>query len=322
MNLKLIIIIMAVIVFLTSGLVVFVLMKNKNKYEVIEDEIQETKVKPIKASKKINTKKVFKQEVTNGKNIKNRISSLTYYDEYIMNKKEKLMWSAVGIGVIFVVGYIFYKHIIWAALLSLIGLKYPAIKTKEIIQKRKEKLLLQFKEALYSISASLSAGKSVENSFREAGDEIALIFGEGKDIYILEELRNINRKLDVNQSIEEALKDFAERSGLEEIQTFSDIFESCKRTGGNLNKVIQNSCQVIGDKIEIKQEILVLISGKKFESRILTVIPFVLVALMGVMAPDLLQNLYTNIGRVLSTVALIIIGISTLWASKIMNIEV
>ena len=56
MNLKLIIIIMAVIVLLTIGLVVFVLMKNKNKYEVIEDEIQETKVKPIKASKKIKIK--------------------------------------------------------------------------------------------------------------------------------------------------------------------------------------------------------------------------------------------------------------------------
>ena len=62
MNLKLIIIIMAVIVLLTIGLVVFVLMKDKNKYEVIEDEIQETKVKPIKASKNVKIKNSLKEK--------------------------------------------------------------------------------------------------------------------------------------------------------------------------------------------------------------------------------------------------------------------
>lgn len=314
-----IIAVVAIVLLVMIAATVFIAKKSSSKYEIITDEasIQENYIDLSKEKDSNNKKSKREKKAPNHPD-----NGLIYYDEYIMNWREKLLWSAVGMAVLFAVGMIFYGNAFWALAISLLGLGYPKIKTKSIIKKRKEELLLQFKEALYSISSSLSAGKSVPSAIQEAYEEMKLIFSDNKDSYIVKELLVINRRLEMNQTIDSALHDLYERSGLEDIKTFAEVFIVCNKTGGNLKTVIQNSSQVIGEKIEIKQEIEVLISGKKFESRILTVIPFVLIGLMGVIAPDLLKNLYSTLGRLLSTIALAIIGVATLWSSKITNIEV
>lgn len=313
MNLKLIIIIMSVIVVLTIGVITFVLIKNKNKYEVIEDKTKEINVKPIKASKKVKAKKSLKEVNANG---------LVNYNNYIMTKMEKVKWALIGMAVVFVAAYIFYQDLIWSLVFSLIGLKFPDIKKKDIIAKRKQKLLMQFKEALYVISTSLSAGRSVENAFIDAKKDLEKIFDFGKENYIIDELTYINRRIQMNQTIEEALEDFADRSDLEDIRTFANVFVACKSTGGNLKSVTEITSRIIGEKITTKQDIETLISGKKFEANILAFIPFGIILFLKMSAPDFLTALYTFQGRLLATGALLVIGVSVIWGRKIMNIEV
>ena len=239
-----------------------------------------------------------------------------------MSKKEKLQWSLIGMAVVFVAGYIFYQSLIWSLVFSLIGLKFVEIKRKDIISKRKQKLLMQFKEALYVISTSLSAGRSVENAFIDAKQDLQKIFDFGKENYIIDELTYISRRIQMNQTIEEALEDFADRSGLEDIRTFANVFIACKSTGGNLKSVTEMTSRIIGEKITTKQDIATLISGKKFEANMLAFIPFGIVLFLKISAPDFIASLYTLQGRMLATVALLVIGISVLWGRKIMNIEV
>ena len=273
MNTKLIIIIMLVIIIITAIVVTFILLRNRKSYIVVDEEINETlneeKV-DIKAGKTNKTKKKKKDKKIEAVN-KN---GLVNYNCYSMNKKEKIQWALVGMAVLFVAAYIFYQDIIWALVFSLIGLMFPKVKVKDIINKRKKKLLMQFKEALYVISTSLSAGKSIENAFSDAKIDLETVFDFGEESYIIDELTYINRRLQMNQTIEEALEDFAERSGLEDIKTFANVFNTCKLTGGNLISVIEMTSRTIGEKITIKQDIETLISGKKFEANILGVIPF------------------------------------------------
>ena len=321
MNTKLIIIIMLVIIIITAIVVTFILLRNRKSYIVVDEEINETlneeKV-DIKASKTNKTKKKKKDKKIEAVN-KN---GLVNYNCYSMNKKEKIQWALVGMAVLFVAAYIFYQDIIWALVCSLIGLMFPKVKVKDIINKRKKKLLMQFKEALYVISTSLSAGKSIENAFSDAKIDLETVFDFGEESYIIDELTYINRRLQMNQTIEEALEDFAERSGLEDIKTFANVFNTCKLTGGNLISVIEMTSRTIGEKITIKQDIETLISGKKFEANILGVIPFGIVLFIKISAPTFLSSLYTLPGRLLSTGALLVIAISILWGRKIMNIEV
>lgn len=323
MNTKLILMIIAAAFIATIALVVFVVVRNNKSYVVIEDEQDEKpkKAKSKSKSKIKNKKNIF--EFKDDLNIEETNSNgLINYNVYNMTSEEKKKWALIAMAIAFIAAYIFYRSIIWAGVFCLIGLKYPELKKKDIIAKRKQKLLLQFKEALYVISTSLSAGKSVENAFIDAYDDLESVFDFGNENYILDELTYINRRIKMNQTIEDALEDFANRSGLEDVKTFSNVFSACKSTGGNLKSVTEITSTIIGEKINIKQDIQTLISGKKFEANILGVIPFGIVIFIEASAPEFISSLYTLPGRMLSTVALLIIGIAVLWAQKIMNIEV
>jgi len=131
---------------------------------------------------------------------------------------------------------------------------------------------------LYSISASLTAGKSVETAFRE--------------------VEYIVRRLEMNETIEDALEDLAKRSHLEDIQNFTDVL-TCKRTGGNLVNVIRNSTNIINDKIEIKEEINTLLAAKKFEQKVLSVMPFIMILILSLTTEDYMAPVFdTIVGRI------------------------
>jgi len=105
---------------------------------------------------------------------KQNYSGLIDYDVYVMSAKEKVFYVLLAASVLFAIGYIFYHHIIGALILTPLALLYPKRKTKDIIEKRKSELNLQFKDLLYSISASLTAGKSVETAFKEALNDLCI----------------------------------------------------------------------------------------------------------------------------------------------------
>ena len=110
------------------------------------------------------------------------------------------------------------------------ALFYPRIKTRDIIKKRKKELNIQFKDLLYSLSSSLSAGKTVESAFREALKDLSVLYPD-PSAFILIEIRRILSMLDTNETLEHALSDFAGRARLEDVDNFVDVFNISKRSG-------------------------------------------------------------------------------------------
>ena len=110
-------------------------------------------------------------------------------------------------------------------------------------------------------------------------------------------------KLRVNQRIEDALEDFARRSGVEEISSFAQIIQICKRTEGNIAKVIENTAGLLQEKIEIQGEVQVALAKKKMEQKILNVMPVAVLSLLLLLSPDYLAPLYSSFqGRMIMTV--------------------
>lgn len=322
MDTKVVLIGIGVGVVVIISIILFVVLKNRGNYEVIAIE-EETTNKNESNMVIGNDSKVIKEDNKKSKSSKKEWTGpLPNYNYYKMSVKEFIMWGLLGVVVAFAVGYIFYQDIIWALVISVVGLFYPKIKNKDIIYNRKMKLLLQFKEALYALSSSLSAGKSVPMAFKDSYSDLKMMFEDTNDCFILDELQYIIRRIDRNETIEEALNDFAERSGLDDVQTFAYIFTTCTRTGGNLKEVIRNSSEIIGDKIEIKQDIEVIVSGKKFEQKILSAVPVALVAFLYISAADFMEPLNSIAGRMVTTMSIILILIGNLWSRKIMKIEV
>lgn len=246
----------------------------------------------------------------------------TDYRIYVMSRAEVLSYTLLAAGCFYAVSFIFYRSIYFSGLVSVLAVFYPGYKAKELLLKRKNNLNGQFRDALYLVASSVSAGKSIETAFKDTVKELKLIYPD-VDSYIIREFTAINAQIQMNETIETALADFAERSGLEDIRGFVDVLTAAKRSGGNLVDIIINASNVIGEKIRIKEEINTLLSQRKLEQKILNLLPILLILLLSWSTGDYMAPVFETVfGRMMMTAAVILLGLAYFISKKIMEIEV
>lgn len=243
------------------------------------------------------------------------------YDEYCFSIKDYIVVIGLTSVICLSVAYLFYKSLIAALFLLpsffLIRNKYKIRKVKQ----RKEQLTVQFKDAIQSISSALEAGYSIENAVKFALNDLRMMY-EGQS-YITIELQRILAMIANSTPIEIAIEDFAQRTKLEDIICFSEVFQSAKRSGGDLVYIIKHTSRTISEKIEVSHAIETLITAKKLEVTIMKFMPFAILGYLMICSDGFLDPLYGNIfGKILMTIVLIVtIGISLI-ADRIMNIEI
>ena len=105
----------------------------------------------------------------------------------------------------------------------------------------------------------------------------------------------INNGLKHNYNIEDLLLNFAQRSGLDDVDSFANVFEVCNRKGGNLKQIVGETRSVINDKIEIEMEIQTMIAASKNELNIMMVMPFVIMLSMRGLGDSMSGNSLVNL---------------------------
>lgn len=243
------------------------------------------------------------------------------YNQYHYTKESFIQYFLKGAVLGGMIGFLFYSNL-FGILLSLpIGLIYVHNKKKDLIEERKWRLNLEFRDGLASLSAALNAGYSVENAFYQAVQDLLLMYS--LDSLIVTEFESIVKQIQMNQNIEEILEDFAVRSGVEDIENFAEVFKTAKRTGGDSIHIIRTTGTTIQDKIEVKREIRTLLTGKKFEATIMSFIPMGIICYLRFCSPGFLDPLYHNwFGYVFMTIIIILYyGVYQL-SKKIMDIKV
>ena len=219
------------------------------------------------------------------------------------------------------VSYLFYGTWICAILFSPYLIWYIKSWEKGFIKKKQASFRLQFKEAIQSLSAALNVGYSVENAMRETVKDLKGIYK--KDDMILREFSYMIRQLQMNVTAETVLKDFAHRTGDEDVQTFVTVFNMAKRSGGDTMEIIRNAVRQMGEKIDVEREIVTLMSAKQLELKIMTIIPMAMIMYMKISFPEFLDVLYGNVaGVVIMSVCLIIYLVAHEMGKRIVEIEV
>ena len=202
--------------------------------------------------------------------------------------------------------------------LSVVAYFYYRQQKKELASRDVKILESQFGEAIRGVDAALKAGYSVENAFVQSGRDMEKQFG--KESFIHEELEIIRRGLVINITLEEMLSDMAARSGSEVIEDFSKVFMIAKRYGGNMSEVISTATETISLRIETRDEIATAISGKKMEQNIMKLMPFGILAYVGVSSPGYFDPLYGNLtGIALMTGLLTIYLVACFMGDKILS---
>jgi len=241
--------------------------------------------------------------------------------KYRFSRKEYFKYISIGLFLVAVITYLFYRSIIAFFILLPIVILYLKMMETQLATKKAYRLNLQFKDAILSISASLSTGYSIENSVRESYKEMVLLHGE--DSLICGELRNMLRQIGVNIQIEKIFEEFSMRTGLEDIEVFSSILQIAKKGGGDLISIIKSTATNISEKVELKREINSMISSKKYEQSIMNLIPLFIIIYVDFASPGLISNLYGNVfGVIVMTICLLLYIAAYGLSLKITKIEV
>ena len=177
--------------------------------------------------------------------------------------------------------------------MSFVGVLYFRKKAVAYAADDRKTLEAQFGEAIRGVETALKAGYSVENAFVQCGKDMERQFGRASFIY--EELEAIRRGLILNITLEEMLADLADRSGSEAISDFSKVFAIAKRFGGNMCEIISSAADTISLQIETTEEIRASLSGRRMELNIMRVMPFGILAYVGLTSPGYFDPLYGNL---------------------------
>ena len=178
----------------------------------------------------------------------------------------------------------------------------------------------RFRELLDALATSIGSGKNVVDSFKAARDDLRVIYSE--ETAIIKELDVILDGITNNVDVEKSLLDFGIRSGLDDIISFANVFETCYRKGGNIKDVIKNTQQIITEKMEVEMEIQTIVAGAKNEQMIMTVMPIALIAIIKMMSPEFAANFATPSGIISTTIAVVMFIVAYFVGNIVLAIKI
>ncbi|MDO4476248.1 MAG: type II secretion system F family protein [Lachnospiraceae bacterium] len=216
------------------------------------------------------------------------------------------------------VSYLFYHSFLLCVLaLPLFGL-YQKYRKAEWLQLRREEMRREFLDAMKVLLTQLQTGYSPENAFREAAVELGKTYEP--DSFIRIEFDRIAAQLSYHVPLERLLSDLGNRCGVQDIHRFTDVFVIARRSGGDLIGIVRNTIRSMEQKLQLQNDIEAELAGKRMEQRMMSLIPMLILAYVGLTSPGFLDPMYEGLlGRCIMTVCLGVYGGAVLWGQSIMR---
>lgn len=244
---------------------------------------------------------------------------------YICNMKKgmRILVYALASFLAGIVVYLFY-HLVSIAVIGgcIIGVFLEKLYVDSTIKKRQKQLRLQFRDFLSSMAVAARAGNVEVKAIKSVAQDLRLAYSEQSDI--VREIDNIIVQYEGGGiAMKDLFQDFAARSNLPDIQNFATIYSVIEGKSDRYGDIVVQTHEIIGEKIEVEQEIETGITSAKSETYTMLVMPVVIVIAMSCMGSGLMDALFTTlIGHLVATVALILFLISFVLSIKLTDITV
>ena len=247
---------------------------------------------------------------------------MTDYSIYELSRKEMRDYYTVSLIALGFGGYLFYHSIIASVLLCLLSFPLKRLYAGYLRQRRLDELLEGFRDFLYSLSASIAAGRQMPQAVEAAASELGAAWGEDSDIAAeILHISVLGRSAHADTA--DLLHGLAERSGLEDIASFASACQVCRKTGGDLESVCVKSASLLLDKIDFRESTRALIAEKKLDLIILGLMPPGILFFLNISSLEYIEALYTTAGgRFMMTASLLLMGLALFAGMKITDISV
>ena len=107
------------------------------------------------------------------------------------------------------------------------------------------------------------------------------------------------------------------------IGNFASVFYAARKLGGNMSEVTMETAERIGERMDVEREIETSVAAKKYEQKIMSIMPGVILLYMQLTSPGFLDILYTTaFGAFVMTACLLVYAVSLFWGRQIVDIRV
>ena len=237
------------------------------------------------------------------------------YNEYVPGINELMLYFGVSSCLLFSAAYLFYRNFVISLFCIVFSLPLLRLYLTFKTSRQKELLLDSFRDVLYSLSASVAAGRQMPMALE---DSCIGLKGDVKD----EILAIVTVYNEAHADIGLMLEDLGRRSGLEEIRQFADSYMICKKCGADLESVCLKSASLLLDRIEYGNEVKTLVAQKRLDIALLTAMPVAVLLILNLIAFSYIRVLYeTAAGRLVMTLCLLLIVSALIWALKITDLK-
>lgn len=234
-------------------------------------------------------------------------------------KKDFVLGSLKGLLLSILIAVLFYRDIRGMAVFPVCLWVLCKKEKKAGRERRQERLRQQFAEFLGFLEEALLAGYSLEKAVGEAKRGMETTYGED---FFIEALTQMQRKMALGGTVEEAFAQFADGIKCEEASEFAEVLYIAKRTGGAVRQVIVNTEGILRRKQETLCQVKAAMHSKMYENGLMKYMPFAMLLYLQAGMPDFLKPLYHNLaGIVFMTVILLCYAGLCLMVDKISQIE-
>lgn len=258
------------------------------------------------------------------------------YRVYVMKAHERLQYTLLFMLGGGIVGLIFYGGLFMkdgqATLMTTISniavfIFAGLIITKsfmpiicEMLKKRRQDILKkQFCDFASALTNALAGGMNMSDSLQAVYSDLRMQYTE--DSLIMVELQEIINGMHNNIPVETMFEDFAQRSGVKDIESFAIVFSTCYRTGGDLKSVVRRTTDIISEKMMISSEIETAITSNKMQMNIMNILPIVIVLMMRLMSTQFSESFGSAVGVIGLTITAGLTLASYKMGQKILDIR-
>jgi tight adherence protein B len=137
------------------------------------------------------------------------------------------------------------------------------------------------------------------------------------------ELRAVFEEINFGISVTQALQGLGMRVASDDVRYFVVAVIIQSETGGNLAEILKNTAHLIRERQKIVGVVRVLSAEGRISALILSLLPFVLAALMTLLNPGFVSRLWTDpMGLQLVYVSLTLMAIGIFWMWRLIQIRV
>lgn len=241
---------------------------------------------------------------------------------YKLSNEEKGKLAVLLAFGLAVVGFLYYSRV-WLVVLLPVFWRPAACAYEQVLGRRRRKQLrMQFQDFLGCLGSSLDVGRHFQEALSEAMVGMGKMYGE--DEPMMAAAAEMEQKmLLAGASDVQVLVEFAEEADLEDVDNFLQVYRACRQSGGDLSGAVRKCALQLQEKLRIEQEIELMISQKRYEGRIITLMPALILLFLRIVSPAYLEVLYRTFQGVFMMTVCLALTVASYWMiDRITDIEV